>query len=726
MDQPTKRRSAKARKLPSRAKAASVADAAPERGDSISLAERNFVVGIGSSAGGLEALTQLVSNLPADLGVPFVIAQHLSPTHRSLLVQLIERETSMAVREVADDAPPEPNTVYITPANANVILKDGRLHLATPKAGVSPRPSVNMFFSSLSESIGEDAIGVILSGTGTDGAAGIRAIKAAGGFTMAQEPGSAKYNGMPQAAIDTGNVDWVLTPAQIAEEIALLVRSRGVTATLDDQDKAPATLKKLLLKVRQRTKVDFTGYKETTLWRRIERRMLANRLNTLDDYFKFLTHDPEEMDRLCKDILISVTAFFRDAEAFLVLSEIIAEIAKKKRPGDEIRVWVAGCATGEEAYSIAILFAEALKDDLATIRLQIFATDIDTDAMAIARRGIYTQAALAEVEPRLVQRYFTPVGDGYEVAKRLRERMVFARQDLIQDPPFLRLDLISCRNVLIYFQPSLQNSVLPIFHYALSPSGYLFLGKSESISSHPDKFELVNRSAKVFRRYGTLSKPPAFANNTLPLAANDSRHPERTRSAQETLLDSAARLYVPASVLVNSDIEILHTHGDTTSFLEFPSGRPSLNLLDTVKKSWRVEVQSLLHNARQKKQPAFGRPREHKTQNEDKAVRLAVHPIVGESGADRFLVCFESVSTVSVGPRAEGADATVDMSNVAIKELQDELLFNARAPANRDRGAGNLERGDAGAQRGAAGSQRGTAIDQRRAGNLERRTAIHQ
>jgi two-component system CheB/CheR fusion protein len=667
LDEIASRRAAKPKSRPARRARSEAAPPPAEIQEP--LGQRNFIIGIGSSAGGLEALTQLISNMPADLGVPFVIAQHLSPTHRSLLVQLIERETSMAVREVGDNAPPDPNTVYITPANSNVVYREGRLHLSRPEAGASPRPSVNMFLSSVAEEIGEDAIGVILSGTGTDGAAGIRAIKAAGGFTLAQEPRSAKYNGMPQAAIDTGCVDFVLTPAQIAEEIALLVRSRGVVAALDNRDKAPATLKKLLLKVRQRTKVDFSGYKETTLWRRIERRMVASRLSTLDDYYKFISNEPEELDRLAKDILISVTAFFRDKDAFDRLAETVNEIVKRKRPGEEIRVWVPGCATGEEAYSVAILFAQALKDDLTSRRLQIFATDIDAEAMAVARRAVYPQAALAEMEPALVQRYFVTFGEGYEVAKVLREHIVFARQDLTQDPPFLRLDLITCRNVLIYFQPSLQNSVLPIFHYALAQNGYLFLGKSETVYGHTDKFELVDRKAKVFRRQGALTKPLTFAAPTLPAAANDSRHPERVRTPREVLIDAATKVYLPASVLVNGELEILHSYGDTAGFLEFPTGRPSLNLVDALSRPWRVEAQSLLHRARQKKLSVTGRTRLQKRGDEN-AYRLAVHPLPDDSGSLRFLVCFEKIDE----PVAREPEVSSDVSNVAVKELQDELL----------------------------------------------------
>lgn len=459
-----------------------------------------FVVGIGASAGGLEALKAVFPRLPADLGLSYVVVQHLSPNYRSMLAQLLSKDTAMPVIKVEHGTAPAPNTVYLTPANRNVTLVDGHFELVEPAKEAYPKPSINTFFSSLAEHCNEQAVGVILSGTGSDGAAGIYSIKAAGGFTFAQDPATAKYNGMPQAAIDTSSVDWVLPPEKIGEEIALIVRSRGAVPTQTIDESAQGLLHRLLLKVRKRTNVDFSGYKETTLWRRIARRMAATHMAKLEKYLRYCDEVPDELDRLCKDILISVTSFFRDREAFVALGKVVKEMVAAKASGEEIRIWVPGCATGEEAYSIAILCAEALSVRADAPQVQIFATDIDLEAMARARRGQFPAASLDNLPPELVKRYFSQRGDRHEVTKPIREMVIFARQDLVQDPPFLRLDLVSCRNVLIYFQAQLQAKILATFHYGLLPGSFLFLGKSESVAQQENLFRMVDKDAHIFRR----------------------------------------------------------------------------------------------------------------------------------------------------------------------------------------------------------------------------------
>ncbi|HSN97694.1 MAG TPA: chemotaxis protein CheB [Candidatus Nanopelagicales bacterium] len=637
---------------------------------------REFLVGIGASAGGLESLSALFAKIPPDLDIPYVVVQHLSPTHRSLLAQLIGRETSMRVVEIEDQVIPEPNTVYITPSNWNLVYRDHRLHLVEPVKEVSPKPSVNSFLSSLADQKGEDAVGVILSGTGTDGANGIRAIKAAGGFTFAQDPATARYSGMPQAAIDTDSVDFVLSPEDIALEIASVVRSRGLIRLT--RGEAPVSLKALLARVRQRTKINFADYKETTLWRRIERRMAANHVRTLDEYMALTTERPEELDRLCKDILISVTAFFRDRDAYAALREVLPEILRGKGDGTEVRVWVPGCATGEEAYSIAITIAEHLGSRLRDYNVQIFATDLDTDALAVARRGVYPALALSEMEPGLIARYFSPRGDQFEVSKALREMTLFARQDLVQDPPFLRLDLVSCRNVLIYFNATLQAQVFAVFHYALAPGGVLFLGKSESVLPHLALFELLHKEGKLFRRGNAPAAPTLRAIGAFPAARELRAAPAaRERTAEERLLAVGAAAYLPPCLLVDGALEIQYAHGDVAGLLEFPSGRPSHNVIRTVRKELRAEVQMLLYRARQRRRSVRGMPRTLAGSGEPRVVRVAVHPVPLEPGhrttseevAGLFLVCFEpGQASASTGDeRAEEQDTQ------ALRTLQDEL-----------------------------------------------------
>ncbi|EYF01238.1 Chemotaxis protein methyltransferase CheR [Chondromyces apiculatus DSM 436] len=646
---------------------------------------REFLVGIGASAGGLESLSALFSSISSDLDLPYVVVQHLSPTHRSLLAQLIGRETSMRVVEIEDQVVPEPNTVYITPANWNLLYQKGRLRLVEPAREVSPKPSVNSFFASLAEQKGEDAVGIVLSGTGSDGASGIRAIKAAGGVTFAQDPSTARYSGMPQAAIDTDLVDFVLSPEDMARELTVLARSRGAITL--PREEAPPSLKMLLGRTRQRTKIDFSGYKETTVWRRIARRMAANRVRTFDEYLALTRQRPEEIDRLSKDILISVTSFFRDREAFAALRNALAQVVRGKPEGADIRVWVAGCATGEEAYSIAFLLSDLLGPRVRNHGVQIFATDVDEEALSVARRGLYPAAAVADVDPEIVSRYFMVRGDHVEVSKAVREMVLFARQDLVQDPPFLRLDLVSCRNVLIYFNPTLQSQVLSVFHYALAPGGVLFLGRSESILPHQGLFEPLHKVGKLFRR-SNAQVAPSLRSLGLFGVVREARAwraggASRDRHPAERLLAAAARAYLPPSLLVDGTLDIHYAHGEVGGLLEFPSGRPSHNVVRALRPELRAEVQMLIHRARQRQAPVHGAPRTLLVSGVLHTLRVAVHPVSpegvglaagGGGGAEElFLVSFEPVGEWAAQVGHEDAG---EQEGAAFKAMQEELVKN--------------------------------------------------
>lgn len=644
------------------------ADAPPPSG--VAETRRQFIVAVGASAGGLEALSQLIAQLPADLNVPFVVLQHLSPTYRSMLAQLLGRETAMRVLEIEDGMAPEPNCIYTTPPNRNLEFREERFHLVEPALEVLPKPSVNAFLYSLAESRGEDVIGVILSGTGSDGASGLRAVKAGGGLTFAQDPTTAKYSGMPQAAIDTDCVDWVLAPADIAREIAGIVRTHGQIQPPGPDLASPATLKTLLAKVQRYTKVDFSGYKESTVWRRILRRMAANRVTSLDEYIALTRKNPDELGQLCKDILISVTSFFRDAEAFVALRQALQERLATKAPGEEIRIWVPGCATGEEVYSIAIALFELLGAARQEHRIQIFATDIDLAAMGIARRGQYSEASLAGMDPALVARYFRPLGDAYEVSKDLREVVVFARQNVVQDPPFLRLDLVSCRNLLIYFQNSLQERVLDIFHYALAPGGLLFLGKSETTWQRDNLFETVHRDQRVFRRRDVAASKSTVVSLMMEQAPAQraAALPAKPRTLEERFFSAAASVYVPASVMVNAQLELLHVFGDVSDYLRLPSGRVDFNLLSLIRKEWRTEVQTLIHQAQHKRATVLGR--QHPAATPGRFVRIAVHPLPGGEVEPLLLIGFEQ-GTLAEGE--VGADAALP-AGLTPKDLEDELI----------------------------------------------------
>ncbi len=628
---------------------------------------RRFVVGIGASAGGLEALSALVSHLPDNLGASYVIVQHMSPNHRSMLVQLLSRETRIPVCEIEDGTQPQPDRVYITPPNRNVVLQDGAFILTEPAAEIMPKPSVNIFFGSLAEDRGEDAIGVILSGTGSDGAVGVRSIKASGGLIFAQEPGSAKYSGMPQAAIDTECVDWVMPPEKIAAEIEIVIRSQGSIPMPVSDVHVPATLRTLLQKVMRHARVDFSGYKESTVWRRILRRMVSNRVHTMEEYLLLTEKNPEELNQLCKEILISVTSFFRDPRAFDSLREPLSEILTHKLPGEEIRVWIAGCATGEEAYSIAILLNELMRSGLSDYRLQIFATDIDLNAMAIARRGVYPESALAELDPQLLGRYFTQRDASYEVNKFLRDQVVFARQDLVQDPPFLRLDLITCRNVLIYFQGMLQEQVLSTFHYALRPGGLLFLGKSETAHQRDGQFESIAKDAKIFRRRMGDARLPTQMLTSPSLVQNEHRAPlgrTRAQSQEDQLMRAVLDASLPPSVVITSQLDIRHVFGDVSAFMNIPSGRPDFNLLSLIRVEWRIEAQTMIYQVIQRKSPIVGYLR-----GGGKQARMAVRPIgIKLSGnEDAYLVGFE-LQERSEAPIIPDANSENLLPNQSVEE----------------------------------------------------------
>lgn len=637
--------------------------------------EHAYIVGIGASAGGLEALTALVSNLRSDSGMAYVVVQHLSPSYKSMLPQLLERETSLSVVEIVSGQVPQRDTIYITPPNRNVLLRDGRLELSESPREISPKPSVNLFFASLAEEQREDAVGVILSGTGSDGASGIRAIKASGGFTFAQDPKSARYDGMPQSAIETGCVDYVCKPDEIAGDLGRLAESRPVAPVgrTKEIDELPlSSLKRLLSKVRVRTKLDFSGYKESTLWRRVERRLFANRSATIEAYLEFVEQHPDELDRLAKDILISVTSFFRDREAFAGLEPVLARVLAAKRPGDEIRIWVPGCATGEEAYSIAIQVHRLLGDQFDQFRVQIFATDVDISAMQVARRGGYSATTIGELPSELVQRYFRPVDDHFEIVKTIRDVVIFARQDLVLDPPFLRLDLISCRNVLIYLQPALQARILSLFHYALLPEGHLFLGKSESVAQQDLLFVPENKEARIFRRRpdGKRSLSPGAASSAFSADTRGSPAPARLGISREhTIVKAVTQIFAPPSVVVNAQMQIQHVLGDASNYLQIPPGRASLDLGSLLIRELKVEAQTLLRSADQKNAAVEGRRRLPLRGRSGPMIRLSVHPLSVDGSERLFLVSFTPAELhVEADRTAQPGDAT------GSKELEDELI----------------------------------------------------
>ncbi len=661
-----------------------------------------FFVGIGSSAGGLEALTALLPGLPTGLGLRYVVVQHMSPTHRSMMAQLLGRTTAMEVLEVTNGCVPLPDKVYVTPPNNNVELReDGALYLLQPPNETVPKPSVNLFFTSMAQAVGDRAIGVVLSGTGSDGAVGLHAIKSAGGYSFAQEPGEAKYDGMVRSAIEAGGVDWVLPAEGIGAEVARIVQrqwvAQGLATTVEGVP--PATLQALLHALYAQTRIDFTGYKEATLLRRIERRMISTGCLKLEQYVEHTRQNPKELHLLSQDMLISVTSFFRDRVAFDRLREELQRLLEHKATGEDFRVWVAGCASGEEAYSVAMMVHDLLLAHQQPLRVQIFATDIDESALVRARRGVYPASLMTDLQPSVLDRHFVPHADGFEVSKALRGMVMFARHNMVQDPPFVRLDLVSCRNVLIYLQNPLQERMMRTFIYALNPGGLLFLGRSEGIHSLEGSFEVISREAHLFKRVaGTAFMPRQHgreADNSPARAAGRVSH----LGPEEWLTRAIAERFAPASVLVDEAGEVQHFKGDLEGLLTLPSGRPGFNLMSLVRRELRAELARLMRSALQAEpgppvsdgllaaQPVAGRWRINRSISKNRALRLSVQrltvvPADVRAGAvarpkrvpaspQLLLVCFER------RPLAEMMTATVaerdEVGSQAQTALEEEL-----------------------------------------------------
>ncbi|MGH9761171.1 MAG: chemotaxis protein CheB, partial [Blastocatellia bacterium] len=479
-------------------------------------AEASFpIVGVGASAGGLEAFTQLLSGLPIDSGMAFVMVQHLAPQHESVLTELLSRSTSLPVTEVRDGMIVEPDHIYVIPPNMNMALLHGKLNLMSRAEHPGQHLPIDYFFRSLAADQGSKAIGVVLSGTASDGAQGLAAIKAEGGITFAQDPKTAKYDGMPRSSITAGVVDFVLGPREIALGLVRIGNHPYVAPhRFEKGDYLPPesehALNKVFIMLRAAYGVDFSFYKPTTIKRRVVRRMVLHRIDSLDGYIKLLQKNRDELDALYQDVLINVTGFFRDSDAFDSRVKIVFPAIVKNHPPDSpIRIWVPGCSTGEEPYSIAIAWVEFMKDSGDGSQVQIFATDVSDPAIEKARGGIYPEGISADVSPERLRRFFIKADGGYRINKSIRDNCIFARQDVTKDPPFSKLDLISCRNLLIYLSSVIQKKIIPIFHYAMNPWGFLLLGSSETIGPFADLYSLVDKKQKIYRRKATGNRVAA-------------------------------------------------------------------------------------------------------------------------------------------------------------------------------------------------------------------------
>src|SRR5438270_1119057 len=539
------------------------------------------IVGIGGSAGGFEAAMELLRHLPSRTDMAFVIVQHLDPHHASRLSNLLGKVTAMPVSEVTGTTTPKPNTVYVQPPNKCVIAKNGALTLVRREERLNV--AIDHFFESLAEECGSRAIGVVLSGTGSDGTAGLRAIKAAGGLTFAQSEESAKFDAMPRSAIRAGFVDLVLPPGDIAREIERIANHPYIRRPLSDPDEIEKAayrqaddLGRIFLSLRKQMGVDFSSYKERTLIRRIQRRMALHRIEKMSQYARFLRDNKKEIQALFDDLLINVTRFFRDEAVFRSLKRFLPSLLKNKRKDrqPELRAWVPGCATGEEVYSLAICILEALGSRPSKMRIQIFGTDLSESVIEHARLGIYSSAIEKDVSPARLKRFFIKRDGTYQIHRNVRDICTFARQNICADPPFSRLDLISCRNVLIYLSPDLHKRCIPQFHYALNSVGYLILGPAESVGTCDELFKLADKKSKIYVKAAVITPhkfdiiPQGYGvsqlrgNSTVGTGANLGG--DLLKVADRIMLSA----YAPAAVVVDQDMQVQQFRGRTELFLE--------------------------------------------------------------------------------------------------------------------------------------------------------------
>lgn len=650
------------------------------------------IVGIGASAGGLEAFTQLLGALPLDTGLAFVLVQHLAPQHESLLTALLSHTTPLPIHEARDGMRLEANHIYVIPPNTNLAVLHGRLSLMPRTEAHGQHLPVDFFLRSLAADQKRRAIGVILSGTASDGTEGLRAIKAEGGLTFAQDEKSARYNGMPHSAIAAGVVDFVLPPEGIARELARLGRHPYVALPIaakaeDVLLEGEEDLNKIFILLRSATGVDFSFYKPTTLKRRIARRMMLHKIESLAHYVRFVRQTPKELDALYQDLLINVTSFFREPEVFEALKKrVFPRLLKDRAPRTPVRVWVPGCSTGEEAYSMAIALLEFLGTKGASVPVQVFATDISEPAIDKARAGIYPAGIAADVSAARLRRFFTKHDGGYQISKAVRDACVFARQDVTKDPPFSKLDLISCRNLLIYFGPALQKRVIPTFHYALKPDGLLLLGGSETIGGFADLFALADRRHKLYTRkpsahrmefelprHGPAEEPAAPRPAAAPATAAGFDY---QREADRILLGK----YTPPGVVVNEHLDILQFRGHTGPYLEPAAGAASLNLLKMAREGLLLELRGAINDARRHNGPARRAGVQVKSNGGFHAVDVEVIPL-HPSPASRtgcFLVLFEETAPAAlptgVAPRAaKPAKLAATADNKLVAQLRQEL-----------------------------------------------------
>lgn len=646
----------------------------------------SFVAGVGASAGGLEALDSLFSNMPADSSIAFVVIQHLSPDYKSLMVELLSKRTDMEVIRAENNMEVFANCVYLIPPKKIMTISDGRLQLKDKDPhGILNLP-INDFLVSLAEDKANRAIAIILSGTGSDGTLGVQAIKEAGGVVLVQDPDSAKFNGMPRSAIAHGFVDYTLPPDEIPSVLMQHAANwspthkENVDWAISDEGK----LASIFQLVKKQTGVDFSQYKTTTSLRRLQRRLQMNRLTSLSEYLDYLVCTPGEVKLFYNEMLIKVTNFFRDREPFTLLADLIPELVETKEAGDVIRVWSCGCSTGEEAYSLAMLFRETLDTMQSGVDVKIFATDLDRNSIEFASAGEYPAHIAADVPQPYLEKYFEWDGEHYRIVRSIRESVVFAPHNLAKDPPFTRIDLVCCRNLLIYLQPDIQRQILSYFGFSLRANGYLFLGSSESIGDFSDQFKTINSHWKIYqiRDYdaGSFAKRLNFYPEGPQALQLPKMQKVQRKESKSTVLTAVIKALVEGGArscaVVNETYEIVYLFGEIEQFFSFSSGETSLNILDLVEKDLSMAISMAFGRAQKETKTIFCHGLDLRRNGQNCTVDVAVRRVLpGFASQNYFLVLIDSRDNKKIPQKQEDSFVLSEQATIRVNELEDDLRY---------------------------------------------------
>ncbi|WP_037374244.1 chemotaxis protein CheB [Salinimicrobium xinjiangense] len=666
----------------------------PHNNPILELSENKFpVVGVGASAGGLSAFKEFVGGIPENSGMAYVLVQHLDPSHESMLSEILQKSTPLPVLEITDDIKVRPDHIYIIPSNKMLLASDGVLMLSQRPAPEKNKKNlpIDLFFNSLAVIHGSHSLGVVLSGTASDGTQGLKDIKSKGGITFAQDESSAEWPQMPNSAINAGAVDFILPPSEIPKKILDLIKNKNpkIQGQQGFSDEKDGTFQQILSLIRLRRNTDFTYYKENTIKRRILRRMVIKKYKSPEAYHKFLLENSKEIDLLYQDLLIPVTSFFRDTHVFENLCQsILPLLIEKKKESEPIRVWIAGCSTGQEAYSLAICIHEQLRKHRShnpkkinnlngfTSDVQVFASDISEPAISFARKGIYKEKDVENISPERLQEYFIKYDEGYQIKKEIRESCVFAIQNFLKDPPFGNMDLISCRNVLIYLQPYLQKKALTTFHYSLKQDGYLLLGKSENVGSVPGYFTDIDKKVKLFKKNNipeSFNIPTGIRNNAKKQEFKVNKPtPVKRTDFQGTADEILLKKYTPASVVINEAMDIVLFRGGTSNYLEQQSGSPSHNLMKMAKPGLAFELRNIIHKVKKDGKP-LKKNHIFTHQNGDRQPITVEAMVLPKLVDPHYLIVLQpSVDTLKKPDKVQGS-SKIDEKDLRIKELENEL-----------------------------------------------------